>query len=87
MTRLQLQELLKNESFPAESYSLNGDLPNEAYCLNRVQDNWEVYYSERGGKTNIKFFSDEGEACGYLYSTSKSDLSIKSSVQQQLRMQ
>jgi hypothetical protein len=48
-------------------YALDGGLPNEAYCLAKVDGKWEVYYSERGNKTGLKIFQKEEEACQYFY--------------------
>lgn len=47
---------------------MNDELPNEAFCLNKKGDIWEVYYSERGVKSQLKLFHNEDEACNYLYS-------------------
>jgi hypothetical protein len=48
-------------------YSLSGGLPSEAHCLNQTKNGWEVYYSERGLKSNLKFFKKENDACDYFY--------------------
>jgi hypothetical protein len=42
---------------PTDIYSLNGRLPNEAYCLNHAGDVYEVYYSEHGQKSGLKSFA------------------------------
>ena len=52
---------------PEDIYSLDGGLPNESFCLNEEDGVWEVYYSERGVKSQLKRFASEGEACDYLY--------------------
>ena len=64
----QLKTQLEEAGFRRDAYSLKGGLPNEAYCLNKLSDKWEVYYSERGQKTNLKVFDSEDEACRYFYS-------------------
>lgn len=48
-------------------YLLIGGFPNEAYCLVENKDDWEVYYSERGGKSDVQLFATESEACEYLF--------------------
>ncbi|ANX10950.1 hypothetical protein ABE41_002845 [Fictibacillus arsenicus] len=68
MNKTKLQELLIDTKVPKDSYCLNGGLPNEAYCLNKEDDLWEVYYSERGEKSQLKKFVSEEEACDYLFS-------------------
>ncbi|WP_026478302.1 hypothetical protein [Alkaliphilus transvaalensis] len=62
-----LKKILINNNIPKDAYSLDGGLPNEAYCLNRNGGNWEVYYSERGQKSGLKLFRTENEACDYFY--------------------
>ncbi|WP_339148001.1 MULTISPECIES: hypothetical protein [unclassified Sutcliffiella] len=69
MNKQELQQTLINENVPSDLYNLNGGLPNEAFCLNKSQNTWEVYYSERGLRSQIKRFSTEEEACNYFYKT------------------
>ena len=67
MRKHELKRKLMENSVPEDMYSLEGGLPNEAYCLNREGSLWEVYYSERGIKTGIRHFESEEQACDYLY--------------------
>lgn len=67
MNILQLEQKLKELSVRKDSYSLYGGFPNEAYCVSQFENTWEVYYSERGLKTNMKIFSDEASACEYFF--------------------
>ena len=69
MKKQELQQTLIDENVPDDLYSLNGGLPNEAFCLNKDQNSWEVYYSERGVKSQLMKFSTEEEACDYFYKT------------------
>lgn len=67
MTINELKELLEKKNVPQHIYSLMiGGFPNEAFCLVKNENNWEVYYSERGKKRGAKQFSNETEACEYL---------------------
>ena len=66
MNLSKLEKELINIHAPKDMYSLKGGLPNEAYTINNTGDTWEVYYSERGSKTNLKVFDSEGEACRYF---------------------
>ena len=56
-----------------EYYSLNGGFPNEACAINQTKDGWEVYYSERGRKSGLKFFAEESDACEYFFRLITSD--------------
>ncbi len=67
MTKVELENRLKSENVPKEMYSLDGGLPGECLCLGRTGLVWEVYYSERGLKTDLKQFASEHDACEYFY--------------------
>ncbi len=68
MTIPELRNKLKKEDIPENMYSLLiGGFPNEAFCLIKTENGWEVYYSERGKKRGIKQYASESEACEYMY--------------------
>ncbi|MPM27202.1 hypothetical protein SDC9_73712 [bioreactor metagenome] len=67
MTIVELKNLLQEKKIPQDLYSLNGGLSNEAYCIGKNKGIWEVYYSERGHKSECKKFDSESEACCYFY--------------------
>jgi hypothetical protein len=63
----ELKGKLIEQGFPSNMYSLDGGLPNEAYCLVEEKRFWEVYYSERGVKSNLRRFETEEQACDTFY--------------------
>ncbi|WP_084781651.1 hypothetical protein [Paenibacillus sp. D9] len=63
----ELESRLTSENIQRDVYSLKGGLPNEAYCISESNGTWEVYYSERGGKSGLRVFQNEEEACQYFY--------------------
>lgn len=67
MNLFELESILKSKKIRPDVYSLKGGLPNEAYCISKVDDKWEVYYSERGNKSGLKNFQKEEEACQFFY--------------------
>lgn len=67
MTIIELQKLLNQKNVPQNLYSLSGGLPNEAYCIAKNKSVWEVYYSEKGEKSEYRKFNSEEEACKYFY--------------------
>jgi hypothetical protein len=67
MNKKELEIRLIKEGIRADSYHLEGGLPNESFTLNKNGNQWEVYYSERGNKTDLRVFESEEEACEYLY--------------------
>lgn len=66
MTIDSLQDVLTSRGVRADSYSLNGGLPNEQYCIDRDGLQWLVYYSERGVKMSLREFAVESDACQHL---------------------
>lgn len=62
-----LQNQLDFYKVPKDAYSLRGGLPNEAFCIDFRDGQWEVYYSERGSKTGLVSFKMEEEACAYFF--------------------
>jgi len=67
MNKIDLKNKLKAENVSGSIYSLDGGLPNEKLCLDFNGEFWIVYYSERGGRTGVKEFLSEEDACQYLY--------------------
>ena len=67
MTVEELKKKLDELNIQQDLYSLMiGGFPNEAYCLIKNEDGWEVYYSERGNKRGTRQFASESDACEYL---------------------
>ncbi len=67
MTVEEIKKRFNEIGVPDDLYSLLiGGFPNEAYCLIKNEDGWEVYYSERGQKSDVQQFENESEACEYL---------------------
>jgi hypothetical protein len=65
-TRLKLIRALQSAGVRSSAYSVSGarDL---ALCLESVDGQWEVFYSEKGQRNGSKFFSSESDACTYMY--------------------
>lgn len=64
----ELRRWLEVRDIPeGRRYCLSGGLPNEAMCVDREKDGrWSVYFSERGGRTGLRIFDTEDEACEYF---------------------
>ncbi|NQZ12896.1 MAG: hypothetical protein HRT35_37595 [Algicola sp.] len=68
MTKAELIERLKAESFDPEYFSLDGELPTmEGFCLDFIYGKWVVFYYERGMKRRRQEFLTEEEATDCLY--------------------
>ena len=68
MTRENLEKKLKKAGSPNYLYNLDGrGRKDERLCLEKIEDKWTVYYSERGVKTTNEIFKSEKEACQYIY--------------------
>jgi hypothetical protein len=69
----ELKKRLKKDKIPKKRYWLNLKLPGEVYsagdtlCLGRNEENWEVYYTERGSRFDVHVFDNEQKACEYFY--------------------
>jgi len=66
MNITELKDKLIELAIPKDSYCFEGGLPNESYCIIKIDNEWEVYYSERGIKSNKQIFKDEDTACDYF---------------------
>jgi len=68
----ELEVALKRANVPERAYSImKSRLPNEQMCLIK-EDQWYVYYSERGDRTGLRSFQKEEDACQYFYDILKS---------------
>jgi len=67
MRLTELEFTMATLPVPKDAYSLVGGLPNEAYCIERIDSSWRVYYSERGNRSSLRSFDSEEEACEYFY--------------------
>ena len=67
MNRATLKDVLLQAGVPERQFSLEGDLPNDAICLDSLpRGKWVVYYSERGSRFDIVEFDSEGAACAHM---------------------
>jgi hypothetical protein len=69
MKIIDLEPFLFKLNIPESQFSINNvEFPNEEYCIFFRKPFWEVYYSEKGNKNNLKKFKSEEEACEYFVS-------------------
>ena len=76
MNKTDLYVKFKSEKVPEYCYCLEGGLPNDRFVLNKNEEMWEVYYTERGEIFEHRKFLDEESACNYLYHRVKKMLDI-----------
>ena len=65
----QLLSFLDRKNIPADAYSFYKDKDkdkDEAFCIEKVGDEWLVYYSERGAKNELGWAKSEGQALNLL---------------------
>lgn len=67
----ELKKAVSKMNIPRGTISFQGRFPPDAHCITRVGRRWEVYYSEKGQKTDQVFFDSEHDACEYLFSIAK----------------
>lgn len=65
LTCARLAALLDVEGHPADSYGIgrHGKYRDQAFVLDRWGNRWVVYYTERGGKSEIRKHASEDAAC------------------------
>lgn len=67
MNKLELITELNLLNIDSNTYSLDGDLIPDSIVLYNSYQNWEVFYlDERGGRSDMKKFSSEDQACNYM---------------------
>lgn len=69
MNKEELLRALQSENINPYVYCLDGGLPAEKLCLENNYGTWSVYYSERGNRSDERFFISEAEACAYFLQT------------------
>jgi hypothetical protein len=68
MNKKSLKKSLDNLKVNPAFYSLEGELLPDRLILNKNYIIWEVFYfDERGNINNLKKFTEEEEACLYIY--------------------
>jgi hypothetical protein len=65
-----LPAVLDHEGIPADRYVIgrNRKLHDQVFVAHKWSDRWVIYYSERGGKSDIRKHRTEDEACRDLLS-------------------
>lgn len=68
MKKNELRDILTDMGVPDWLYNLDGNgRTDERFCLEFIDNEWSVYFSERGVKTTNKKFASEEEACRFIY--------------------
>ena len=61
----QLVDFCNRKNIPPDAYSFYND-KDDAFCLDRVGDEWLIYYSERGTRNELAWAKNEGQALNIL---------------------
>lgn len=64
-TTQELVEFLKKKMIPADSYSFYS-AKDDAFCLDKVGEEWLVYYSERGARNELGWAKSEAQALNLM---------------------
>ena len=64
-TSNSLKAFLDGKGISPNAYSFDGDR-DEAYCLQKIGNEWLVYYSERGNKNELAWGKTEAQALDVL---------------------
>jgi hypothetical protein len=60
-----LVEFLDRKNIPRASYSFYKD-KDESYCIDKIGNEWLVYYSERGTRNELGWAKNEAQALNIL---------------------
>lgn len=64
-TQQQLTELCDRKNISREFYSFCSD-KDEAYCLDKIKNEWLIYYLERGRRNELAWAKNEAQALKIL---------------------
>ena len=72
-TVIELEKWLKENCYPMNSYSINGNAIYEGFGLENNGGIFQWFYTERGDKQTLEYFATEKEAVEYALKKIKSD--------------
>lgn len=64
-TQQQLTEFFDKKDISPDLYSFYLD-KDEAYCMDKIGDEWLIYYSERGARNKLAWAKSEAQALNIL---------------------
>ena len=64
-TEQELIDFLNRKNIPTDSYSLYRE-KDDAFCLEKIGDEWLVYYFERGAKNELAWGKTLAQALNVL---------------------
>lgn len=68
MKKNELKDLLMKKGVPSILYNLDSTgRTDERFCLEFVNNEWRVFFRERGVRTTDENFASEEEACQFIY--------------------
>lgn len=67
MNRKELDAKIRDAGFPLVSFTLFEEPRDETLCMQEGRAEWVVFYSERGLRSNEKYFATEDAACDHFF--------------------
>lgn len=64
-TTHEMIEFLNRKNISTDSYSFYKD-KEEAFCIDKIGEEWLIYYSERGGRNELAWAKNEAQALNVL---------------------
>ena len=65
MTGKELKKFFKEHLVPDKLYKIGGE-HNRRICMEKVQNGWDVFFSEKKKKIGLMHFNDEESACASM---------------------
>jgi len=50
-------------NIPPDAFSIGDPIQDESLCIREKNGSWEVFYHERGIKTELRVFKEKDDAC------------------------
>lgn len=72
-TEIELEAWMKVNCFNFHNYSINGNLIHEGFGIERSEDLFIWYFTERGERSKIKVFETEGQIIEHAFSEINND--------------
>lgn len=72
-TEIELENWMKENCFNFNSYSINGNHIYEGYGIEKSGGSYIWYYTERGQKDNLRYFTSEADIVEFAFDKIKSD--------------
>ncbi len=76
-TEIELVKWMEDNCYHFDGYSINGNFIYEGFGIEKNGNLYSWYFTERGNRENLKYFSTEKEAVNFAFEQIKTDQTAK----------